>query len=559
MFPYDAWFSLKNEPRFDLPGDEQQAFGEKVESKLRATEFYFEETSIDPGRVANGVRYFAFRIHQDRTRLNHCNRINGEYYIDEKKVRFHSELAPYIVVPVIRVLLSDYMKVATDETIIDPADTNTSENMTKSVPLLEKLHKLVLDNEKNPPEHPNLFSGIEFRVTMHELFRHGWDTEYEVPRKMASYVTDLWMETRQALIRYISKLEPTPELTNALDDLKHRDLYFFFERREARNVNRFPLNSHMIKGMWWATHLEDGQWRADIQAEVTPDTTYSWMKRTWNDEVEPTFAELMKILKGETNLSSTEIADKITSNRPNGETKYNPILKYLKSKSALEIQEALAELPAKKAKELEEILDKYHQSWSALLSLFSEVFKENGIGYSLRNAYLENKRTWEQINDEYRGVEKEESKNKNTKAFEKVKSTLNTIAEHEDSGSIVANYYKTHSQKSQAKGVCEFSGDEVHPQIDITPGKSIKVKKTLYSFTAAGEWKTINKFLRSIKSGDDHSSTHYPVPLTTKEVSALKGDAKALFKDYIERQPTATKDKNKKYEPYARFKLELLK
>lgn len=36
MFPYDAWFSLKNEPRFDLPGDEQQAFGEKVESKLRA-------------------------------------------------------------------------------------------------------------------------------------------------------------------------------------------------------------------------------------------------------------------------------------------------------------------------------------------------------------------------------------------------------------------------------------------------------------------------------------------------------------------------------------------
>lgn len=299
--------------------------------------------------------------------------------------------------------------------------------------------------------------------------------------------------------------------------------------------------------------------RSTPSPKATPDTTYSWMKQTWSDEVEPAFAELTKILKGQTNLSSTEIADKITSNRPIGETQYNPILKYLKSKSALEIQEALAELPAKKAKELEEILDKYHQSWSALLSLFSEVFKENGIGYSLRNAYLENKRTWEQINGEYRGVEKEESKKKNTKAFEKVKSTLNTIAEHEVSGSIVANYYKTHSQKSQAKGVCEFSGNEVHPKISITPGKSIKVNKTLYSFTASGEWKVVNKFLRSIKSGDDHSSPHYPVPLTTKEVSALKGDAKALFNAYIERQPAATKNRNKKYEPYARFKLELLK
>lgn len=112
---------------------------------------------------------------------------------------------------------------------------------------------------------------------------------------------------------------------------------------------------------------------------------------------------------------------------------------------------------------------------------------------------------------------------------------------------------------TSAKGVCEFSGDEVHSKIDITPGKSIKVKKTLYSFTAAGEWKTINKFLRSIKSGDDHYTPHYPVPLTTKEVSALKGDAKALFKDYIERQPSATKERHKLFEPYARFKLELLK
>lgn len=112
--------------------------------------------------------------------------------------------------------------------------------------------------------------------------------------------------------------------------------------------------------------------------------------------------------------------------------------------------------------------------------------------------------------------------------------------------------------RSCTKGVCEFSGYDVHKNIFITPDKSVKINTKEYRFTGGKAWDIINRFFRSIKDGTSNELGSFPVPFKTSEKVHLKKDAKALFKDYIEQQPRSTKDRNKRYEPFARFRIELL-
>lgn len=114
------------------------------------------------------------------------------------------------------------------------------------------------------------------------------------------------------------------------------------------------------------------------------------------------------------------------------------------------------------------------------------------------------------------------------------------------------------SQTMRTKGYCEFKGYEVHRSIFIEPGEYIKINGHKFSFTAGKSWEIYTRFFRSIKAGEDNTEKHFPVPLTTNDVNQLKDDAYALFDKYIERQPAAKKVRNKQYEPFARFKIELL-
>lgn len=114
-------------------------------------------------------------------------------------------------------------------------------------------------------------------------------------------------------------------------------------------------------------------------------------------------------------------------------------------------------------------------------------------------------------------------------------------------------------KKKRGKGVCEFKKHEVHPKIYIDPKvQFVKIGGKKYSFTAAGEWNIINRFLRSIKEGDDHIDG-YPVEFTAEDYNRLKNDARALADDYIDRAILSHNGNHIQYTGCARFKLNLLK
>ena len=110
----------------------------------------------------------------------------------------------------------------------------------------------------------------------------------------------------------------------------------------------------------------------------------------------------------------------------------------------------------------------------------------------------------------------------------------------------------------RAKGVCEFSGNEVHRKIYIRPGEFVKVGSRKYGFTGNAQWEIVGRFLRSIKAGDGHEPGRYPVVFTSNDYNKCKGGCRALVNDFIERQPVAQKERNRRFEDRARFKVELL-
>lgn len=117
MFATELRYTLKSKPRFILPLNEQREFGKKIESVVRRGGIIFEESGIVP---QSGDTGFIYRVYQNKRDFSKSISIEATYSAEDKKIRFFSELAPYVVVPVIRVLLSDYMKVETVEEIVDP-------------------------------------------------------------------------------------------------------------------------------------------------------------------------------------------------------------------------------------------------------------------------------------------------------------------------------------------------------------------------------------------------------------------------------------------------------
>lgn len=175
-------------------------------------------------------------------------------------------------------------------------------------------------------------------------------------------------------------------------------------------------------------------WLQDSRSQAIE--TLKWLQRTWANEVKPAFDELEKILTGREKMSSYEIATMLQANRPHGDVKYNPIIKYLKTKSAIEIFEAKRKLLDKDIETIEDILHKYDDEWQRIFPLFVKVYKS--LGMQLKARYMENARTAEQVTANYTGTSSEESKAKNKQAFENLCAALNAIAQSEVENACVA-------------------------------------------------------------------------------------------------------------------------
>lgn len=112
----------------------------------------------------------------------------------------------------------------------------------------------------------------------------------------------------------------------------------------------------------------------------------------------------------------------------------------------------------------------------------------------------------------------------------------------------------------RGKGTSEFSGQlPLYESIVVCPGDCIKVNGTKYCFSGSNQWNIIDRFLRSLASGDSHSEENFPVLFSSADYNKCKGGCRAIVDAFIERQPAARRKRNKQYEDHARFKIELLR
>lgn len=112
--------------------------------------------------------------------------------------------------------------------------------------------------------------------------------------------------------------------------------------------------------------------------------------------------------------------------------------------------------------------------------------------------------------------------------------------------------------KGKYQGISEFRGKEVHPKIEVFPGSALIVNKCQYRFAGREQWEIVNRFLRSVKRGDNNYPGSFPVPFTTEDYNKCKNDCLALIRDFVERQKVSHPLKNKQFEDFARFKVEEL-
>lgn len=106
------------------------------------------------------------------------------------------------------------------------------------------------------------------------------------------------------------------------------------------------------------------------------------------------------------------------------------------------------------------------------------------------------------------------------------------------------------------------TGTSAHRYLSIEDASSIKVSTPkgvqVFKFTRASEWEVVNRFMLSLNEAANNDKGHYPVAFTSKDWNLCKGECRAFLTNFIERMPAAKKERNRKYEDWARFKVELL-
>ena len=104
-----------------------------------------------------------------------------------------------------------------------------------------------------------------------------------------------------------------------------------------------------------------------------------------------------------------------------------------------------------------------------------------------------------------------------------------------------------------------MSKREIHDQILVVSGESLRIAGDVYKFTGTKQWAIANRFLLSLKNEEDNSPGHYPVAFTSADWNFSRLDFRSFLEKYIERQPALRYLRHHRYEPQARFKVELLK
>ena len=98
----------------------------------------------------------------------------------------------------------------------------------------------------------------------------------------------------------------------------------------------------------------------------------------------------------------------------------------------------------------------------------------------------------------------------------------------------------------------------IHHQIQVDPGESLRIAGDVYRFTGAKQWAIATRFLTSLQKSEDHTPGHYPVAFTSADWNFSRLDFRSFLEKYIERQPALRSLRHHRYEPQARFKVELL-
>jgi len=118
-------------------------------------------------------------------------------------------------------------------------------------------------------------------------------------------------------------------------------------------------------------------------------------------------------------------------------------------------------------------------------------------------------------------------------------------------------------REKRRNGVSVVMGREAHPAINVESGVSITVftkdkKETRYRFRGEKQWDILNRFLLSLKNGENNDPGNFHIPFTSGDMNNCKGVFRTFVKTLIERQPLIHPDRHKTKEPFARFRVELL-
>lgn len=123
---------------------------------------------------------------------------------------------------------------------------------------------------------------------------------------------------------------------------------------------------------------------------------------------------------------------------------------------------------------------------------------------------------------------------------------------------------KGNQKKCRYSVLPAVKGCRAHDCIKVMPDEKIKVfvrqgDPVVVPVDRPSYWTILNRFLKSLEKGDDHSDGHYPVDFTIKDYNRTDGEFRTFVDRFINRQPAIKKVRRKTYEPYARFRIELLK
>jgi len=246
--------------------------------------------------------------------------------------------------------------------------------------------------------------------------------------------------------------------------------------------------------------------------------------------------------------------------QPDRDAAYNPILKFLEERSIKGIVHAIRHLDEWRCRDIDRITEDYGSRWNEMIDLCIMVLPE--IGAQLLSAYQECRRAADSMAKPESDEDFHESRRLMAVKFDELKKALGVLSSC--GATRLGEIFPKLPVPELAPVIsCRVKGREANPAISVEPGEFVSVfmndgHEWRYPIVGAKSWQLLDRFLYSLKQGEDHSEGNYPVDFTTADYNACKSYMQTFVDNLVERQSAAHKAGNKKYEPYARFRVELL-